>query len=223
MYMRNRLRKKRDPSRLFAPIDWEKAHVLFDRAPIQEKRSGKIPSTKEILHFLAAAGAVGLIFAFPPAISGVAAVMRLGQREYTSWGVKKQFDRLSRQKYIKVSYLPDGKVSVVITRHGMTRALTYEILTMTIQKPKRWDKKWRVVVFDVPEKKKFLRDRFRSGLRQLGMYQLQESIYVSPYPCFDEIEFLRELIGVAVSTKYILAEKIEDDEVLLGYFGLLDV
>lgn len=207
-------------TRLYPDIDWQKASALFARAPQQERNPGRIPSTKEILHFAAAAGAVGLIIAFPPIITGVAAVIRLGSRDYRSWGMRKQLSRLSRQKYIKVEYLPDGQTSVVITKNGMTRALTYQTSQLALQKPKHWDRKWRVVVFDVPEKKKHLRDRFRAGLRQLDMYQLQESIYVSPYPCFDEIEFLREIGGVAVSVRYILAEHIEDDEALRSYFTL---
>lgn len=203
-------------------IDWQKAAVIFNRLPKQEKKPGTVPSSKEILHFIAAAGAVGLIIAFPPAITGIAALVKLGSRDYRSWGMKRQLERLSRQKYIHIKHLPDGKTSVVITKNGFTRALTYHVNNLVIQKPKHWDKKWRVVIFDVPEKKRKLRDRFRAGLHQLGLYQLQESIYVSPYPCFDEIEFLRELVGIAVSVRYILAENIEDDEALRSYFDLSD-
>lgn len=201
-------------------MDWEKASKLFQRLPQQERLPGTGPSSKEILHFLAAAGAVGLVLAFPPAITGVAAFIKLGQRDYRSWGVRRQLARLKKQKYVDIQELPDGRTSVTITKNGMTRALTYQVKSLVIQKPKRWDKKWRIVIFDVPEKKKHLRDWFRDGIYRLGLYQLQESVYISPYPCFDEIEFLREVSGVAVSVQYILAESIEGDERIRSHFDL---
>lgn len=203
-------------------INWEKASKLFERLPKQEREPGDEPSSKEILHFLAAAGAVGLVLVFPPVITGVAAFIKLGQRDYRSWGVRRQLARFKKQKYVDIQELPDGRTSVTITKNGMTRALTYQVQSLVIDKPKRWDKKWRIVIFDVPEKKKRLRDWFRAGIYRLGLYQLQESVYVSPYPCFDEIEFLRELSGVAVSVQYITAESIEDDERVRQYFNLSD-
>jgi len=57
-------------------------------------------------------------------------------------------------------------------------------------------------------------------LRQLGLYQLQKSVFVSPYPCFDEIEFLRELYGERLSVQYLLVEKLEDDDWLRDRFQL---
>ena len=102
----------------------------------------------------------------------------------------------------------------------MNRALTYQLDTMMVRKPKRWDKKWRVVIFDIPEKYRRVRDIFRSRLRQLSLYQLQESVYISPYPCFSEIEFLRELYGVSFTVSYLLVDRIEDDELLRSHFEL---
>lgn len=144
----------------------------------------------------------------------------LGNRRYSGWRTRQLLDRFEKQKYVSVSEHADGKITVSITEKGMTRALTYELETLSMIKPKRWDKKWRIVIFDIPEKHKGIRDIFRMRLRQLGLFQLQESVYVSPYPCFDEVEFLRELYGVAFTARYLLAEKIEDDESLKQHFTL---
>jgi phenylacetic acid degradation operon negative regulatory protein len=56
--------------------------------------------------------------------------------------------------------------------------------------PKRWDKKWRVVVFDIPEKNKKLRDEFRRRLKKLGFVEFQKSVFAHPHPCEDEINTL---------------------------------
>lgn len=45
---------------------------------------------------------------------------------------------------------------------------------------KRWDRKWRVVSFDIDEVSKKLRDRFREKLKELGFGMLQESVFITP-------------------------------------------
>ncbi len=47
--------------------------------------------------------------------------------------------------------------------------------------PRTWDKKWRLVVFDIPEKKRKLRNYFRRYLISLGFGKVQRSIWISPY------------------------------------------
>lgn len=211
---------KRSRQYVLASVDWKKASVLFQHLPPQNTHPHGYPASKDILHIVAAAGAIGLILAFPPAITGVAAIMKLGKLEYSASKMKRQCMRLRSQRYVEITPLSDGRVSIRITKNGMVRALTSRIQELHVTKSKRWDGKWRLVVFDVPEKKKRIRDRFRNGLRQLGLLPLQQSIYVSPYPCFDEIEFFRELIGVGVNAKYILAETIENDDALRDDFDL---
>lgn len=215
-----KIKKRRPKKSTFADIDWEKAVALFHEPPKQEKKPGTYPSTKEMLSVLAAMGIVGVILAFPPAIGGIAALIRLGSRDYSRWGIRRTLKRLKKQRYISVTEDDEGNVTVKITKHGITRALSYKLESMKLQKPKKWDGKWRVVAFDIPEKYKGLRDIFRMRLGQLGLYQLQESVYVSPYPCFDEVEFLRELYGVSFTVRYIVADRIEDDGSLRQHFQL---
>jgi CRISPR-associated endonuclease Cas2 len=75
-------------------------------------------------------------------------------------------------------------------------------------------------MFDVPNKYGKTRDVFRLRLEQLGLKKLQKSVYVSPYSCFQEVEFLRELYGIAITVQYLLVEQIEDDAFLKRQFNL---
>ena len=218
--MKRKKRRKPYTGSLYAKINWDKAEGFFRHAPQQKIKQRDYPSTKDILRLLAAVGVVGLVLAFPPALTGVAALMKLGGGSYRPWGMRRTLKRLKKQRYVSIQEGTDGSVTVTITKQGMVRALTYQLETLNIQKPKTWDERWRVVIFDVPEKYKELRDTFRMRLRQMGLTQLQESVYVSPYPCFHEIEFLRELYGIAVTVRYLTVEKIEDDEFLRTYFKL---
>lgn len=203
---------------LYAKIDWKKAESLFQRPAAKHDDGSRYPPVREVLRVMAGVGAVGMIFLFPGAAPGFAAL--LGLKRYRDYEVNQVMKRLIRQKYVSLTENDDGTTTIRITKSGLTRALTYELDTMHLVKPTKWDKKWRVVVFDVPEKYKGLRNAFRMRLQQLGLHQLQESVYVSPYPCFDEVEFLRELYGVAFTTKYLLVEKIEDDVSLREHFSL---
>lgn len=203
----------------YANIDWEKAAALFKKDKNIAGGKGRLPSTKDILRILAGVGAIGMVFVFPGAAPALGALM-LGQKQYTRWQTKQVISGLGKRKYVKIEYLDDGRVRVKITKKGFVRALTYEIESMSLNKPKIWDGKWRVVIFDIPQKYGRVRDLFRMRLRQLGLYQLQESVYVSPYPCFNEVEFLRELYGVSFTVQYLLVEKVEDDQILKDYFEL---
>lgn len=200
-------------------IDWEKAKKLFDQ-PIKSSTENKsFPSTKEILRILAAVGTIGLTFAFPKVGTSIGRLL-LGDTSYSNWSTDQMLRQLRRQKYIEIKTNDNGSTTVKITQNGLVRALTYQIEEMTIDKSKEWDKKWRVVIFDIPNKHKRIRDIFRMRLHQLGLHQLQESTYIHPYPCFKQIEFLREIYGVPFTVNYLLVEKLEDDEYLRERFEL---
>lgn len=213
-------RKKNENTSLYTNIDWEKATKLFQNSIPISTNKRTFPSVKQVLHFLAAAGSIGLIFAFPGAAPVIGKLV-LGEDTYTPWKMKKTIGQLKKQKFVEVVENKDGSTTVKITHKGLSRALTYKLDVLEIKKPEKWDRKWRVIIFDIPEKYRGLRDAFRTRLRQLDLYLLQESVYVSPYPCFKEIEFLRELYGVAVKVRYLLVDKIEDDEELKSYFALV--
>lgn len=210
-------RPKPDP---YAHIDWNKATVLFQK-PIANPppTSDRYVTVKQILRVLAVIGAVGLVCTFPTI--AVALQPFLGEkRRYRNWRLEQTLRQLEKQKYVSIRESHGGTTTITITKHGMTRALSYELDTMRISPPKRWDGLWRVVIFDIPEAYKRTRDVFRIRLVQMGMHQLQESVYVSPYPCFDEVEFLRELYDVDITARYLLVHKIEDDAGLRERFHL---
>lgn len=220
MKKKQTLKKKRASSRdPYAPIDWEKVATLFKLPPADLRKNRLVPLAKDVLRIIAGAGAIGLTFAFPGAAPAIGAIF-LGDKSYPRWSTNKIFSQLDKQKFVKVTENADGSTTVKITQKGMIRALTYQLGTLQLKKPKHWDGKWRVVIFDVPEKHKRLRDIFRRRLLQLGLYRLQESVYASPYPCFKEIEFLRELYSVSFNVRYLLVDKIEEDSALRDHFEL---
>ncbi len=89
-----------------------------------------------------------------------------------------------------------------------------------IPKPKRWDKKWRILIFDIREERKRLREKIRRTLVALGFRRLQDSVWVYPYDCEDLIALLKTDFKVGKDLLYIIADQIENDGWLCREFGL---
>ncbi|OGG09506.1 hypothetical protein A2154_02305 [Candidatus Gottesmanbacteria bacterium RBG_16_43_7] len=126
---------------------------------------------------------------------------------------------MKKQKLINILEDQD-QVSISITKAGRNRILKYALDDFHIENPKQWDGKWRLIVYDVEDRRKHLRDIFRKTVKNLGFYQLQKSVWIYPYPCEQQISFLREYYGVGNEVLYIVATHLEDDTPLREYFGL---
>src|SRR3989344_379352 len=103
----------------------------------------------------------------------------------------------------------DGTTTLILSENGKQKALRFNIDKIEIKKPTKWDEKWRVVMFDIPEKLKRLRDSLRLHFREIGLIELQKSVFVYPYPCSKEIEFIIELYNARKHVRFILAENVD--------------
>ena len=88
------------------------------------------------------------------------------------------------------------------------------------RKPTKWDRKWRILMFDIPENKHAVRDRLRRTLSTMGFVQLQKSVWIFPYDCEDIVSLLKADLRMGTEMLYIIAESIEDEEYLLNHFHL---
>jgi len=199
-------------------VNWEKASAFFQHLPAVSNKNQRFTAAS-FLRLLVGTADKGIMF-LAHADNPAVVEYLLEATGPLNWRTRHIIDRFQKQKYVTVQEDKDGTITVKITKNGLVKALSYELNTLRIKKPERWDGKWRAVVFDVPEKYHRLRDVFRMRIKQIGLYPLQESVYISPYPCFDQIEFLRELYGIAFTVRYLLVEKVEEDGFLRKYFGL---
>lgn len=114
----------------------------------------------------------------------------------------------------------DGTLTLVLTDNGKQVALKYSVDTMKIPEPRQWDSKWRVIFFDIPERLKKARDALRLKLKQIGMLEYQKSVFIHPFPCGDEVNFIIELYDVRAYVRFIVAESIDNDFHMRRKFGL---
>lgn len=61
---------------------------------------------------------------------------------------------------------------------------------------KNWDGKWRVVIFDIPEEKRIIRNLFRRNLKKWGFKHLQKSVWISKRNVFDKLESYIKDLGI---------------------------
>jgi phenylacetic acid degradation operon negative regulatory protein len=84
----------------------------------------------------------------------------------------------------------------------------------------KWDGKWRMVIFDIPEDHKDKRNLLRLLLKKNNFYMLQASVYVSPHA------FNREAVTYLQETKLspyiriIKVEEMDNDTDLKKHFHL---
>lgn len=127
---------------------------------------------------------------------------------------------LYERKLIDIKENKDGTLSLILNDNGKQKTLTYELENIKIKPPKSWDRKWRLIIFDIPEKIKKVREAMRDHLKQLGFYQLQKSVFVFPYKCQDEIEFLIEFYDLRPYVRQVIAENIDNELHLKQIFKL---
>lgn len=134
--------------------------------------------------------------------------------------LKRSMKQLRQKGYISVRVKKDGTAKLILTPKGKNIFQAYTVKTLSIKKPKHWDGQWRIVLFDIPEDRRKLRDIFRKRIKQLGCYELQKSVFVHPYECFKEMEILIDFYHADRYVCLISASYIRNDALLRRKFHL---
>lgn len=109
---------------------------------------------------------------------------------------------------------------VVLTPKGKQEVEKYLLGDLKIKTPKQWDKKWRIVSFDVKNKRTPLRNLLRYHLKRLGFVQYQKSIWIYPYECEEVIIMLKSYFKFGKEVMYVVADRVENDKHLRAEFDL---
>ncbi len=124
--------------------------------------------------------------------------------------IRRAIERLKKKRLV-ITYKRGEETVVELTQVGKKRLLAYKLDDLELKRPRRWDKIWRFLIFDIPESRHRARNALTSVLHRLGFFNLQKSVWVTPYPCKDEIDFIAEVFDIGDHLHY-LETKIFDDE-----------
>lgn len=114
----------------------------------------------------------------------------------------------------------NGRKRMRITQKGKDHLDAELNRERRIIKPRRWDGRWRIVIFDIPEKRKAQRDHIRSLVRGLGFLRLQHSVWIYPYDCEEIITLLKSNLRIGTELLYLIADAVEYDRPLRKQFNL---
>ena len=128
--------------------------------------------------------------------------------------------RLQVRNLLDFIELPDGSLKIILSKAGKKKALTYKIDEIRLDKKRLWDGRWRLVIFDIPSTKKRLYEVLHLKLRELEFYTIQKSVFIVPYRCEDEIDFIATLLGVREHVLILNVASFEGDEKLRYYFRI---
>ncbi len=114
----------------------------------------------------------------------------------------------------------DGTITAVLTEKGKKRVITFNFSRMEVKVPEVWDGLWHMVIFDIPEKYKTARLSLRDKLLTLGFFQCQKSVYLHPFSCEDEVDFISNFLEVGRYVRYGVMTHITNEAELLLRFNL---
>ncbi len=183
------------------------------------KRRKRTDVQRAVLSVVAAAGIIGVALVAPNIFQALPSLM--GKQRYKlTFQTKTALGRLKVKGYIRFLE-KNGKKSVEITETGQ-RALALLIAreSAPARKKHRWDGRWRMVMFDIPQKRKLVRDRLRMIMRECGFLRVQNSVWVSPYDCEELVGLIKMDLRLGTSVLYAVVEEMENDSWMKRHFGL---
>mgnify|MGYP001558577345 CR=1 FL=1 len=113
----------------------------------------------------------------------------------------------------------NGKRYVQLTERG-ERVLELSGERLATAKPKKWDRRYRLVMFDIPERRKRIRDALRFKMSDVGFLRVQDSAWVYPYDCEEFIALLKAELHLGKDVLYAVIEEIDNDAWIRKHFNL---
>lgn len=195
------------------------------RKDSQEPQSGRKPDRlgrgtvgMAVLAVIGAAGLLALALAAPNAVQILRAFRKHDRRYRTPTYVSKTVEKLHCRGLIHI-FEQRGESVVRLTEKGRWELLRYQLKKKRLEKT-RWDGKWRLLVFDIEEKRRFARDRARHDMVSFGFVRLQDSVWMYPYECEEVVTLLKAQYKIGKEMLYIVTDKLEGDGSLKKRFGV---
>ena len=178
------------------------------------KRTRNKNIQKIILKTVEAAGVLAVALLAPNALQALKQVGLLPKPH------QREIFNSSRHRLVKTGLLIYENGFLRLTAKGRTKLQQLEHRDYKLVKPKRWDKKWRILIFDIPERQRILRTQIRRTILSVGFMKLQKSVWVYPYDCEDFVNLIKADFKIGKDLLYLIVDSIENDKFIKEYFQL---
>ena len=189
---------------------------------LEEGRYRELRRTKvqqAVLETIYVAGVLSVALVAPNAVRLFAPIEKRKRKGDPKYAANRALRRLVDAGYI--TFEETGALEQArLTKRGQDFLALAEQRRFRLKKPRKWDGQWRIVIFDIPETRKALREKLRITLNDIGFERLQDSVWVYPYDCEDLIALLKADFQIGKDILYIIAARIENDGRLRKNFAL---
>lgn len=173
----------------------------------------------ELIKYLSSGGIIRVNLSQPNLTACLSKqVLRYIARHNRGREYKRLIRYMRQQNLVSMQEQEDGRTKINLAHGGVKRAQKITLNEMAIPKPRRWDRKWRMVLFDIPETHRQARNALAIKLRELGFYQLQKSAWIHPFPCLIEIEFIKHAYSIVPYVTLAEIDRIDKREQLVRRF-----
>ena len=101
-----------------------------------------------------------------------------------------------------------GLIEEIKLRKDIILRLTTAGEELVNHRDEEWDGKYRIVIFDIPEEKRIIRNLFRRNLKKWGFQHLQKSVWISKRNVFDKLNSYIKDLGIERWVTVIEANKL---------------
>jgi len=176
------------------------------------KTTGEIGKT-----ILVVLGAIGLVTV---AVTAPNLLQVFGNRgRYKNCQYQRSLNTLKKKKLVTIRQSKQ-RLQIKLTNEGYKQLNYVDLFNIEIKREQKWDKKWRLVMFDIPVTYNKARIELTHLLKRLGFKMLQKSVWICPWPCSTEIECITSAYRINRFVKVITAEEIPQSQELSEYFQL---
>lgn len=135
---------------------------------------------------------------------------------------KRQKDsiRVARNALVRKGFLRYEGNKLYLTNDGKRRLYLLKKTIDVFSRPHKWDHRWRVLIFDIPEERRSVREKIRRTLSAIGFVRLQDSVWVYPYDCEDFVILLKADFKIGKDLLYMIVDVLEYDISLRKHFEL---
>ncbi|MDP1690072.1 MAG: CRISPR-associated endonuclease Cas2 [bacterium] len=187
----------------------------------QKQKQRRVPIKNLLLRSLATTGVISIALIAPKMTRLLKKLDRpANNRTQLYRRITQGISRLEQNGLVTVSG-EYAKRRVKITEKGLALMEKIEFGEYTIPEPAFWDGKWRVLIFDINERRRRVRTQLRRLLDGAGFVRIQDSVWVYPYACDEFVSLVRAHLKSGVGEiRFFVAEALESDKGLREHFRL---
>jgi len=141
-------------------------------------------------------------------------------RKINERALRSAIRKLYQSKLIDYKESNDGTVLMTLTNSGKKKIVRFNLDFMKIKKPRYWDHLWRLIIFDIPEEKRQGRRALVAKLKELGFCPVQKSVFIYPFECKNEIDFITEIFNLRPYVRLFIVKETDIELDLKNKFNL---